>query len=45
MAADIVCPDLPAKILQLILIHWSGGLGMYNTFTHVDIRSKNARWS
>lgn len=44
MAADIVVAGCSPKLLQLILKNWSGGLGSYATFTHVDIRENNARW-
>jgi uncharacterized protein YcbK (DUF882 family) len=45
MAADIVIDGISARKLQQQLIHWSGGLGCYQTFTHVDIRPKKARWN
>jgi len=44
LAADIVVPGMsPAKV-QTILHDWSGGLGSYDSFTHIDIRSYKARW-
>jgi len=44
LAADVVCPELPARALQQLLVHWSGGMGQYETFTHLDIRPTVARW-
>ena len=44
MAADIVVPEMSARELQSILTHWSGGMGCYETFTHLDIGPKR-RWS
>ncbi|MDX2084689.1 MAG: D-Ala-D-Ala carboxypeptidase family metallohydrolase [Candidatus Melainabacteria bacterium] len=44
MAADVVVPGMPAAALQKILRHWSGGMGEYTHFTHLDIRSHRARW-
>lgn len=43
-AADIVISGMPAKAVQEYLKHWSGGLGHYAGFTHVDIRPKAERW-
>jgi uncharacterized protein YcbK (DUF882 family) len=45
MAADIVVPGMSAPDLQHFLQHWSGGMGRYAHFTHVDIRPYQARWS
>ena len=45
MAADIVIPGLTAHAVQQFLKNWSGGLGSYAHFTHVDIRPNRARWS
>jgi uncharacterized protein YcbK (DUF882 family) len=44
LAADIVIPGLPAPEVQDILKHWSGGLGIYPTHTHLDIRPTPTRW-
>jgi uncharacterized protein YcbK (DUF882 family) len=44
MAADIVVPGMPASELQRFLRNWSGGMGSYAHFTHVDIRPYPARW-
>lgn len=45
MAADIVVPGMTATQVQQFLKNWSGGLGSYPHFTHVDIRPNRARWS
>ena len=50
-AADIVISsmepsEVKAKIVSLIKagkMH-SGGIGLYTTFTHYDVRGRNARW-
>ncbi|HEY9745585.1 MAG TPA: D-Ala-D-Ala carboxypeptidase family metallohydrolase [Oculatellaceae cyanobacterium] len=44
MAADIVVPGMAAPAVQRFLENWSGGLGCYTHFTHVDIRPQRARW-
>jgi uncharacterized protein YcbK (DUF882 family) len=51
-AADIVVSGMsPVRVKQEIerLIDegklWFGGVGLYNTFVHVDIRSWRARWN
>ena len=44
MAADIVIEGMYPREVQEYLKHWSGGLGSYDTFTHVDIREEKARW-
>lgn len=44
MAADIVVTGVPAHEVQRVLKNWSGGLGLYSHYTHVDIRSDRARW-
>lgn len=44
MAADIVVDGMSPKDVQSYLKHWSGGLGSYDTFTHVDIREEKVRW-
>jgi len=43
-AADIVVYGMEPKAVQEALRGWSGGLGSYDTFTHVDIRPHKARW-
>nr|WP_055733276.1 D-Ala-D-Ala carboxypeptidase family metallohydrolase [Agarivorans gilvus] len=50
-AADIVVSgmtpkDVHAKILDLIACKKmaEGGLGLYNTFVHYDVRGYKARW-
>lgn len=43
MAADVVVDGLSPAQLQKLLAGWSGGLGSYETFTHVDIGPKR-RW-
>ena len=50
-AADIVCsnrsPDDLADMIESLMdcgVIPSGGVGRYNTFTHVDIRNTPARW-
>jgi len=50
-AADIVIKDVsPVELWKVILrlikekrIH-SGGVGLYTTFVHYDVRGRNARW-
>ena len=42
-AADIVFKEYTPDRIQKILFDWSGGLGCYPTFTHVDIGPKR-RW-
>lgn len=44
MAADIVVPGMSAPEVQKFLKNWSGGLGSYQHFTHLDIRPSRARW-
>lgn len=47
-AADITCPlrplDLAAIARRMPLIE-NGGLGLYDTFIHVDTRGVRARWN
>ena len=46
-AADIQIPGLsPARVAALadIALRGSGGIGTYNTFTHVDVRKARSRW-
>jgi len=44
MAADIRIEGMSPARVQEYLKNWSGGLGSYSNFTHVDIRNYNARW-
>lgn len=46
-AADIKVKDVtPQKVAQYTekLLPNTGGIGIYNTFTHVDVRKSKARW-
>lgn len=45
MAADIVVSGMQACEVQRFLKDWTGGLGSYAHFTHVDIRPYRARWN
>lgn len=48
MAADIkVMGVSPKKVAQYVekLLPNSGGIGIYSTFTHVDVRKTKARWN
>jgi uncharacterized protein YcbK (DUF882 family) len=48
---DTFTPDEVVSIIENMLTNemlggfYIGGLGSYNTFTHVDIREKKARWN
>lgn len=46
-AADIkiagVSPEKVAQYSEKLLPN-SGGIGVYNTFTHIDVRSEKSRW-
>lgn len=46
-AADIkisgVSPEKVAQYAEKLLTN-SGGIGIYNTFTHIDVRGKKSRW-
>jgi uncharacterized protein YcbK (DUF882 family) len=51
IAADIVVegynPDVVAETIESLIIEGKlleGGIGVYNTFTHYDIRETKARW-
>lgn len=44
MAADIEIKGIGAREVQKRLKNWSGGMGSYETFTHLDIRPNRARW-
>jgi len=50
-AADIIIPGMTSNMVREVIILLikegkmkSGGVGLYTTFTHYDIRGKNARW-
>lgn len=44
-AADFVVRGVsPAKVFALIDPLHTGGLGRYNSFTHIDTRGQRARW-
>lgn len=45
MAADFVIQGISPAQVQKDFRNWSGGLGLGTTFTHVDIRSRKARWT
>jgi len=48
---DTFTPDEVVSIIENMLTNemlggfYIGGLGSYNTFTHIDIRDKQARWN
>jgi uncharacterized protein YcbK (DUF882 family) len=45
-AADITVTGVPAPQVYAYLDPWhEGGLGEYDTFTHVDVRGSRARWA
>ena len=47
MAADIKVSGVsPKKVAAYAekLLSKSGGIGIYSTFTHIDVRSAKARW-
>lgn len=48
IAADIRCEELTPKELAAaaegIAAFKYGGIGVYKTFVHVDVRGKKARW-
>ena len=44
LAADIVVLDMQPKAFQHFMTNWSGGMGMYEDYTHLDIRGSRARW-
>ena len=46
-AADIVVSGItPKTVAQYaeFLMPYSGGIGLYNSFTHIDVRAKRSRW-
>lgn len=47
IAADIVVKDIaPEQVYNFVDNHMPdrGGIGLYESFTHVDVRQKKARW-
>lgn len=46
-AADIKTGVSPKEVAQYAekLMPNSGGIGVYNTFTHIDVRSVKSRWN
>ena len=48
MAADIVVKGVAAKTVAAYvdkIMPNSGGIGIYNTFVHVDVRADKSRWN
>jgi uncharacterized protein YcbK (DUF882 family) len=48
MAADIVVKGVtPREVAAYAntLMPYTGGIGIYNTFTHVDVRTAKSRWN
>lgn len=46
MAADFVVKGMaPSEVYKALDPLWDGGLGRYNSFTHIDTRPNRARWS
>jgi len=50
-AADIIVRDMTPKEVKEVIVQLikdgkmkSGGIGLYTTFTHYDVRGRNARW-
>lgn len=44
-ACDIVVKDIPSyEVYEYLNDTHGGGLGKYDTFTHIDVRSEKARW-
>lgn len=43
-ATDIVVKSKSPNDVQEELVNWSGGMGRYKTFTHIDSRGSKARW-
>ena len=50
-AADIKVSGMSPKEVKAAIVHLikegkmkSGGVGLYTTFTHYDVRGRNARW-
>ena len=48
IAADIVVKGVnPMEVYRFIDSHMpnKGGIGMYDSFTHIDVRQKKSRWN
>ena len=48
MAADIVVKGVSPKIVAIYaetLLPKKGGIGIYGTFTHIDVRAVKSRWN
>lgn len=46
-AADIVVKGVPPKTVAAYaetLLQGTGGIGIYNTFVHIDVRKTKSRW-
>lgn len=50
-AADIKIPGMAPHEVKAVIVRlikekkmMSGGVGLYKTFTHYDVRGRNARW-
>ena len=50
-AADIKVPGMTPAEVKVVIVNLikekkmaSGGVGLYTTFTHYDVRGRNARW-
>jgi uncharacterized protein YcbK (DUF882 family) len=44
-AADFYMTGVdPAAVFADLNQNWEGGLGKYDTFTHIDVRGSHARW-
>jgi uncharacterized protein YcbK (DUF882 family) len=44
MAVDISIKGMSPKAVQTFLKNWSGGMGLYQTHLHLDIRPEKIRW-
>lgn len=48
MAADIVVQGVAPKVVAAYaesLLPGTGGIGIYSTFTHIDVRKTKSRWN
>ena len=46
-AADFIVKEYDARVIQSFLVHLypdSYGIGRYDKFTHIDVRSSKVRW-
>ena len=43
-ATDIVVPGMDINELQSIVVHFFDGVGLYDSFTHIDSRGNKALW-